>query len=163
TSRISEPVTARQERPNSSTRSHDPITDIWKEIRHDYLEETSGCACLGARRDRASIAKLRAGSRPPHRGERSYDSLGATDPTGAWATPTPGPASPPAPGPHNQRGVNPPPVPGPDRNGTMPPSLSGYPPRASPPPPSSFVHSTWFCLTSSRTSWFRPAVPCLHQ
>src|SRR5262245_9841880 len=67
TSRISEPVTGRQERPNSSTRSHDPITDIWKEIRHDYLEETSGCACLGARRDRAGIAKLRPGSRPPHR------------------------------------------------------------------------------------------------
>src|SRR5262244_1813321 len=69
TSRISEPVTARQERPNSSTRSHDPITDIWKEIRHDYLEETSGCACLGARRDRASIAKLldsRAGTHRAH-------------------------------------------------------------------------------------------------
>src|SRR5215469_5976045 len=53
-SRISEPVTGRQERSNSSTRSHDPITDIWKEIRHDYLEETRAvviCAlpdlCLG--------------------------------------------------------------------------------------------------------------------
>src|SRR5262245_66292307 len=66
-SRIREPVTGRQERPNSSTRSHDPTTNIWKEIRHDYLEETSGCACLGARRDRAGIAKLRPGSRPPHR------------------------------------------------------------------------------------------------
>src|SRR5215469_18537914 len=64
-SRISEPVTGRQERSNSSTRSHDPITDIWKEIRHDYLEETSGCACLGARRDRASIAKL-CPARPQH-------------------------------------------------------------------------------------------------
>ena len=79
TSRLREPVTGRQERPNSSTRSHDPITDIWKKIRHDYLEETSGCACLGARRDCASIAKLRAGSRPRHQRERSYDSLGATD------------------------------------------------------------------------------------
>src|SRR6516164_5842977 len=65
TSRLREPVTGRQERPNSSTRSHDPITDIWKEIRHDYLEETSGCACLGARRHRASIAKLRAGVGKP--------------------------------------------------------------------------------------------------
>src|SRR5262249_43326479 len=59
-------ASGRQERPNSSTRSHDPITDLWKEIRHDYLEETSGCASLGARRDRAGIAKLRPGSRPPH-------------------------------------------------------------------------------------------------
>src|SRR5215470_16615128 len=65
TSRLREPVTGRQERPNSSTRSHDPITDKWKEIRHDYLEETSGCACLGARRDRASIAKL-CPARPQH-------------------------------------------------------------------------------------------------
>src|SRR5262252_7794391 len=91
-SRISEPVTGRQERSNSSTRSHDSITDIWKEIRHDYLEETSGCACLGARRDCASIAKLRAGSRPRHQRERSYDSLGATDPTGAVGKPDSGPA-----------------------------------------------------------------------
>src|SRR5215468_10419657 len=48
TSRLREPVTGRQERPNSTTRSHDPITDIWKEVRHDYLEETSPRPRIGA-------------------------------------------------------------------------------------------------------------------
>src|SRR5499427_8288424 len=112
-SRISEPVTGRQERSNSSTRSHDPITDIWEEFRHDYLEETCGCACLGARRDCASIAKLRAGSRRPHQGERSYDSLGATDPTGAVGKPDSGPALGSRAGTHHQRAVVTARVPGP--------------------------------------------------
>src|SRR6516225_2714840 len=119
TSRLREPVTGRQERPNSSTRSHDPITDIWEEIRHDYLEETSGCACLGARRDCASIAKLRAGSRPPHRGERSYDSLGATDPKGAVGKRVSGPALGSRAGPHHHRAVTTARFPGPNRNRAM--------------------------------------------
>src|SRR5262249_45400291 len=121
TSRLREPVTGRQERPNSSTRSHNPITDIWKEIRHDYLEETSGCACLGARRDRASIAKLRAGSRPRHQGERSYDSLGATDPTGPVGEPDSGPALGSRAGTHHQPAVVTARVPGPNRNRAMTP------------------------------------------
>src|SRR6516225_8661170 len=121
TSRLREPVTGRQERPNSSTRSHDPITDLWKEIRHDYLEETSGCACLGARRDRAGIAKLRAGSRPRHQRERSYDSLGATDPTGAVGKPDSGPALGSRAGTHHQRAVVTARVPGPNRNRAMMP------------------------------------------
>src|SRR5262249_18760693 len=121
TSRLREPVTGRQERPNSSTRSHDPITDIWKEIRHDYLEETSGCACLGARRDRASIAKLRAGSRPRHQRERSYDSIGAT-PTGAVGKPDSGPALSSRAGTHHQRAVVTARVPGPNRNRAMTPA-----------------------------------------
>src|SRR6516162_961595 len=121
-SRISEPVTGRQERSNSSTRSHDPITDIWKEIRHDYLEETSACACLGARRDCASIAKLRAGSRPP---ERSYDSLGATDPTGAVGKPDSGPALGYRAGTHHQRANLTARIPGPDWNRAMTPCGSG--------------------------------------
>ena len=39
------------------------------------LNITSGCACLGARRDRAGIAKLCPGSRPRHqRGTRGRPS-----------------------------------------------------------------------------------------
>src|SRR5262249_19535737 len=156
TSRISEPVTGRQERSNSSTRSHDPTTNIWKEIRHDYLEETSGCACLGARRDRAGIAKLRPGSRPPHRRERSYDSLGATDPAGAVGKPDSGPALGSRAGTHHQRADITARVPGPDRNRAMTPCRSRSPSRAALAPPFSFVHATWVCLTCSRTSWLRP-------
>src|SRR5499433_4446535 len=124
-SRIRELVTGQQERPNSSTRSHDPTTDIWKEICHDYLEETSGCACLGARRDCASIAKLRAGGRPRHQRERSYDSLGATDPTGAVRKPDSGPALGSRAGTHHQRAVVTARVPGPNRNRAMTPCGSG--------------------------------------
>src|SRR5215469_2421006 len=129
TSRLREPVTARQERPNSSTRSHDPISDLWKEIRHDYLEETTGCACLGARRDRASIAKLRAGSWPRHQRERSYDSLGAslgaTDPAGAVGKPDSGPALGSRAGTRHQWAVVTARVPGPNRNRAMTPCGSG--------------------------------------
>src|SRR5215472_3675463 len=127
TSRLREPVTGRQERPNSSTKSHDPITDVWKEIRHDYLEKTSGCACLGARRDRASIAKLRAGGRPRHQRQRSYDSLGATDPAGAVGKPDSGPALGSHAGTHHQRAVVTARVPGPNRNRAMTPCGSGSP------------------------------------
>src|SRR5262249_38226488 len=105
TSRLREPVTGRQERPNSSTRSHNHITELWKAILLDYLEESSGCACLGARRDRASIAKLRPGSRPRHQRERSYDSLGATYPTGAVGEPDSGPALGSRAGTYHQRAV----------------------------------------------------------
>jgi len=35
-----------------------------EETRHDQLEARSGCACCGAHREHARIAKLRAGSRP---------------------------------------------------------------------------------------------------
>src|SRR5262249_8641919 len=69
-----------------------PITDIWKEIRHDYLEETSGCACLGARRDCASIAKLRARSAGTHRAHCQQSDLwrlrlGTKLPLLWWLTP----------------------------------------------------------------------------
>jgi len=63
-----------------------------------------------------AVTALASPSRPP---ERSYDSLGATDPTGAVGKPDSGPALGSRAGTHHQRANLTASVPGPNRNRAM--------------------------------------------
>src|SRR5262252_7943685 len=80
TSRLREPVTGRQERPNSSTRSHNPITDIWKEIVMTSLKKRLAVLALGL-----AVTALAS----PSYARGAGRDIRASDPTTLLAPPTP--------------------------------------------------------------------------